>query len=97
MPPPALWFSWVPYSLKLMQALSFLQIRTKAKADFKEGKRKTKVASAVEVRDGTFLKAADVRFFGAFAPSLMDRATSIPRRLLGDVIAVAANSYDCVG
>ena len=50
-----------------------------------------------EVRDGTFLKPADVRFFGAFVPSLMDKATSIPRRLLGEVMEVVANSYDCVG
>ena len=83
--------------MKLIQALSFLQIRTKAKTDFKEGRRQTEVASAVEVRDGTFLKPADMRFFGAFVPSLMDRATSIPRRLLGEVMEVVANSYDCVG
>ena len=45
-----------------------------------------------EVRDGTFAKPADLCFFGSFVPSLMDRAISIPRRLLGDVMGVVANS-----
>ena len=67
------------------------------KTDFKEGLRQTEVASVEEVRDGTFLKPADMRFLGAFVPSLMDKATSIPRRLLGEVMEVVANSYDCVG
>ena len=74
-----------------------MQIRTKAMTDFKEGLRGTDSASLMEVRDGIFAKPADVRFFGAFVRVLMDRQVSIPRRLLGGIMEIVANSYDVVG
>ena len=74
--------------------MSFLQIKVKARTDFKEGLRDTKEASVQEVRDGTFAKTADVRFFGSFIPSLSDRQLSIPKHMLREVMELIANAYD---
>ena len=85
-------------ALKSLNAMSHLslQIKTKAKTDFKEGKRATKLASAEEVRSGTCANLRDVRFFGAWVPAIWDKQESIPRRLLGEVMELVANSYDPV-
>ena len=77
--------------------MSFLQIKVKARADFKEGLRETKEASTQEVRDGTFVRTADMRFFGQFLPSLLDKQLAIPKQRLGEVMAVIANAYDPLG
>ena len=74
-----------------------LQIRNQAKKDHKEGRRDTENASAEEVRDGTFLTRADVRFFGAFFPTLRDPSISIPVHLLAPIFNIVANSYDVLG
>ena len=89
--------SQMPSSLTLLYVPPvFLQIKTKAKIDFKEGKRDTEVASTEEVRIGTCANLRDVRFFGAWVPAIWDKQESIPRRLLGEVMELVANSYDPV-
>ena len=74
-----------------------MQIRNQAKKDYKEGKRDTENASDEEVRDGTFLTRADVRFFGSFFPTLRDQGISIPVHLLAPIFNIVANSYDVLG
>ena len=74
-----------------------LQIRNQAKKDHKEGRRDTENASVEEVRNGTFLTRADVRFFGSFFPTLRDPKISIPVHLLARIFDIVANSYDVLG
>ena len=74
--------------------MSSLQIKVKARTDFKAGLRETKEASTQEVRDGTFVRTADVRFFGPFLPSLLDKQLSIPKQRLGEVMEIIANAYN---
>ena len=81
----------------LMHISILLQIRNQAKKDFKEGRRDTESASDEEVRLGTFLSRADVRFFGTFFSSLRDPRISIPVHLLAKVLNIVANSYDVLG
>ena len=74
-----------------------LQIKTKARTDFKAGKRDTSEASMQEVRDGTFVMSADMRFFGQFLPSVCDNKLAIPMQRLGEVMAIIAHAYDPLG
>ena len=85
------------YSGNLVNISILRQIRTQAKKDHKEGRRASENASLKEVRDGTFLTRADVRFFGSFFPTLRDPKISIPVNLLGKIFGIAANSYDVIG
>ena len=50
-----------------------------------------------EVRDGTFVMSADMRFFGQFLPSVCDNKLAIPMQRLGEVMAVLAHAYDPLG